>query len=169
MALSVVDLYRDILPRTNCGDCGFSTCLAFASMVVSEKLPLANCPHIQEERVRECSKELEEQYAAGRWLKRDMARDALEWARQRASSMEIEDLPERLGGDLIQENGTTALELPYFNGFVIITKDQSRKKTDRNSPYGNRCFYTITWPKAAGDSRPEDGKVLLNFPTRFRK
>ncbi|MEZ4566398.1 MAG: (Fe-S)-binding protein [Desulfobacterales bacterium] len=36
IAPSVVDLYRDILPKTNCRDCGFSTCLAFASMVVSE-------------------------------------------------------------------------------------------------------------------------------------
>ena len=35
MALSVVDLYRQVLPRTNCGDCGYPTCMAFASMVVS--------------------------------------------------------------------------------------------------------------------------------------
>ena len=35
MALSVVDLYRDVLPKTNCGDCGFPTCLAFAGMVVT--------------------------------------------------------------------------------------------------------------------------------------
>ena len=46
MALSVVDLYAKILPRTNCRDCGFPTCIAFAGMVVSEKLPLKNCPHI---------------------------------------------------------------------------------------------------------------------------
>ena len=36
MALSVVDLYQEVLPRSNCGDCGFPTCLAFASMVVSK-------------------------------------------------------------------------------------------------------------------------------------
>ncbi len=38
MALSAIDLYRDILPKTNCRECGFLTCLAFASMVISEKL-----------------------------------------------------------------------------------------------------------------------------------
>jgi CO dehydrogenase/acetyl-CoA synthase gamma subunit (corrinoid Fe-S protein) len=27
MALSVVDLYRDILPQTNCGDCRYPTCM----------------------------------------------------------------------------------------------------------------------------------------------
>ncbi|MDY0222274.1 MAG: DUF3786 domain-containing protein [Desulfobacterium sp.] len=47
MALSVVGLYRDVLPKTNCRDCGFSTCLAFAGMVVSEKHPLKNCPHLE--------------------------------------------------------------------------------------------------------------------------
>lgn len=49
MALSVVDLYQKVLPRTNCGDCSFPTCLAFASMVVSEMHPLKNCPHLSDE------------------------------------------------------------------------------------------------------------------------
>lgn len=31
MALSVVDLYVKILPRTNCKDCGFPTCIAFSA------------------------------------------------------------------------------------------------------------------------------------------
>jgi len=35
MPLSVMDLVRDILPKTNCGDCGFATCLVFASIGVS--------------------------------------------------------------------------------------------------------------------------------------
>ena len=78
MALSVVDLYRDILPKTNCKDCGYPTCLAFASMVVSEKLPLENCPYLDPETLAKCTKELEAQYAEGKWLKRDMAQDALE-------------------------------------------------------------------------------------------
>ncbi len=32
MPLSVVDLYRDVLPQTNCGDCGYPTCMAFAGI-----------------------------------------------------------------------------------------------------------------------------------------
>ncbi|MFP4444933.1 MAG: (Fe-S)-binding protein [Desulfosudaceae bacterium] len=34
-----MDLFRDILPKTYCGDCGFSACLAFASMVASGQHP----------------------------------------------------------------------------------------------------------------------------------
>ena len=73
MALSVVDLYRDVLPKTNCGDCGFPTCLAFAGMVVSDQHPLENCPHLSRETVDECNRELDDQYAAGKWTKRDLA------------------------------------------------------------------------------------------------
>jgi Domain of unknown function (DUF3786)/Putative Fe-S cluster len=128
MALSVVDLYRDILPKTNCKDCGFPTCMAFASMVVSEKHPIKNCPHLTREVIEACEKELSEQYAAGKWLKRDMKEDALKWAKEKSASMNIENLPDRIGGKQIQKNGETALALPYFNDSIIITHDQIIKK-----------------------------------------
>ncbi len=100
MPLSVVDIYKQILPKTNCGDCGYPTCLAFAGMVVSEKLPLNNCPHIAREVLATAQAELNDQYAAGQWTKKDMAADALVWAKERAASMDIKDLPTRIGGEL---------------------------------------------------------------------
>ncbi len=123
MALSVVDLYRDILPKTNCSDCGFSTCLAFAGMVISEKHPINNCPHLDHSVIDHVQKELDEQYAAGKWLKRNMAKDALEWAKEKLSSTKIECLPSRIGGKLIHYKGYQTLELPYFTDSVLITND----------------------------------------------
>jgi len=122
MALSVVDLYRDVLPKTNCGDCGFPTCMAFASMVVAEQHPLGKCPHLTPEVIQRCNQELGEQYAAGKWTKRDLAEDALQWARQRSASMNLADLPERIGGILDRDNGP-ALKLPYFNSHILIGSD----------------------------------------------
>ncbi len=124
MPLSVIDLYRDILPKTNCKDCGFPTCMAFASMVVSEMHPIRNCPHLAPDVVAACEKELDAQYKTGKWLKRDMARDALQWAKEKSASMKIEDLPERIGGRLVEKNDQTGLELPYFNGHIIIFPDR---------------------------------------------
>lgn len=37
------------LPKTNCGDCGFPTCLAFAMQLANKKISLDKCPHISEE------------------------------------------------------------------------------------------------------------------------
>ncbi len=123
MALSVVDLYSKILPKTNCRECGYSTCLAFASMVVSEKFPLKNCPHISEDVLRKCEKELEAQYAEGKWLKRDLASDAFQWAKERSASMDILDLPVRIGGELLESGDDPVLRLPYFKGLILIRKD----------------------------------------------
>lgn len=134
MPLSVVDLYKNILPKTNCKDCGYLTCLAFASMVVSEKLPLNKCPHISSDTLAACQKELDAQYAAGKWTKRDMSQDALIWARERAASMNIPDLPERIGGELGKEGADDVLKLPYFTDFIFIRKD-GVSKSDR-SPLG---------------------------------
>ncbi len=121
MALSVVDLYKDVLPKTNCKDCGFPTCLAFASMVVSEKHPLANCPCLDQETLERCIPELEAQYAEGKWLKRDMAADALNWAKERVASMKLDDLPPRIGGILEERNGGEVLTLPFFDSAVFIS------------------------------------------------
>jgi acetyl-CoA decarbonylase/synthase complex subunit gamma len=38
-----------MLPKTNCGDCGQPTCLAFAMNIAAGKMELAACPHVSEE------------------------------------------------------------------------------------------------------------------------
>ena len=35
-----------LLPTTNCGECGFSTCMAFASMLSKQQAQPAKCPYI---------------------------------------------------------------------------------------------------------------------------
>jgi acetyl-CoA decarbonylase/synthase complex subunit gamma len=46
--LTGIEIYK-LLPRTNCGDCGFPTCMAFAMQVAAKKAPLDQCPHVSEE------------------------------------------------------------------------------------------------------------------------
>jgi len=38
-----------LLPKTNCGDCGQPTCLAFAMNIAAGKMELSACPHVSEE------------------------------------------------------------------------------------------------------------------------
>ena len=128
MPLSVMDLYKDVLPKTNCKDCGYPTCIAFAGKVVSEKLPLENCPHIDPEVLAKSKAILEEQWAQGKWLKKDPAQDALNWAKERASSMKLQDVAGRIGGTLKKEGGHTYVELPYFNTTVLISEDGIKLK-----------------------------------------
>ncbi len=48
MGLSGIEIFK-MLPRTNCGDCGVPTCLAFAMNLAGGKAELAACPHVSEE------------------------------------------------------------------------------------------------------------------------
>jgi acetyl-CoA decarbonylase/synthase, CODH/ACS complex subunit gamma len=45
MAFSGIEIFKQ-LPRTNCKECGFPTCLAFAMSLAQGKTELAKCPHV---------------------------------------------------------------------------------------------------------------------------
>jgi acetyl-CoA decarbonylase/synthase complex subunit gamma len=48
MALTGLDIYKQ-LPKTNCKDCGFPTCLAFAMKMAAKQVSLDKCPHVSDE------------------------------------------------------------------------------------------------------------------------
>ena len=48
MALSGIQIYK-LLPQTNCKDCGFPTCLAFAMKLAAKQVELSLCPHVSDE------------------------------------------------------------------------------------------------------------------------
>jgi acetyl-CoA decarbonylase/synthase complex subunit gamma len=48
MALSGLEIYK-LLPQTNCKDCNYPTCLAFAMKLAAKQATLDDCPHVSEE------------------------------------------------------------------------------------------------------------------------
>ncbi len=48
MALTGIQIFK-LLPKTNCGECGVPTCLAFAMNLAAGKAELASCPYVSEE------------------------------------------------------------------------------------------------------------------------
>ena len=54
MALTGMAIYK-MLPKTNCGDCKFPTCMAFAMQVASKQKALTDCPHLSEQAKAEAS------------------------------------------------------------------------------------------------------------------
>jgi acetyl-CoA decarbonylase/synthase complex subunit gamma len=48
MALTGIEIFK-LLPKTNCKECGFPTCLAFAMALASGKAELDACPYVSEE------------------------------------------------------------------------------------------------------------------------
>ncbi len=48
MALSGLDIYK-LLPKTNCRECGFVTCLAFAMQLAKKAVSIDKCPYLSKE------------------------------------------------------------------------------------------------------------------------
>jgi acetyl-CoA decarbonylase/synthase complex subunit gamma len=48
MALTGIQIYK-LLPQTNCKECGFPTCLAFAMKLAAKQVELAACPYVTPE------------------------------------------------------------------------------------------------------------------------
>jgi acetyl-CoA decarbonylase/synthase complex subunit gamma len=48
MALSGLQIYK-LLPQTNCKECGFPTCLAFAMKLAQKGTELDKCPYVSDE------------------------------------------------------------------------------------------------------------------------
>ncbi len=48
MGLTGIQILQ-MLPKTNCKECGFPTCLAFAMKVAAGQADIATCPHVSEE------------------------------------------------------------------------------------------------------------------------
>ena len=48
MPLTGIEIFK-LLPRTNCGECGVPTCLAFAMSLAAGKAELSACPYLSEE------------------------------------------------------------------------------------------------------------------------
>ncbi len=169
MALSVVDLYKKVLPKTNCKDCGFLTCLAFAGMVVSQKHPLKNCPHIHPDILKPAENELEAQYKAGKWLKKDMAAEALQWARQNAGSIAFKDICPGIGGTLIVHDGIEQIKLFCFNKDILITRDNVRDTAGNELTRNEQTFVYIHLARG-GTSLPSGRvKSFKEFPNTVSK
>ncbi len=48
MPLTALDIYK-VLPKTNCGECGVPTCLAFAMQLATKKSAIDECPYATDE------------------------------------------------------------------------------------------------------------------------
>ncbi len=175
MALSVVDLYAKILPKTNCKDCGFPTCIAFAGMVVSEKLPLKNCPHIAPELLASAQAELNEQYKEGKWLKKDMAAEALGVAKERAKSIDLKEMAQRTGG-LFQDGKTPSplkgqphINLPYFNSNLLVSQEKISDAQGNDLSRNEQTFVYIHLASGGTSSPNGNMKSLKEFPNTVSK
>lgn len=124
MAHTVLDLLKT-LPRTNCGDCGQVTCMAFATRVIKEGEDLAKCPHLSPAAL-ELAGAISSQQEQGVGRRRESLAISLEVMQGKIAPLDFRDLAAGLGAAYGEEEGRPYLSFSYFGQTLRVFKDEVR-------------------------------------------
>mgnify|MGYP005849779029 CR=1 FL=1 len=131
------------LPRTNCGECGQATCLAFATRVIKEGEELGRCPYLTDA-AKAMAGEIESQQAAGLGRRRESIAIALEALQEKVAPLDLASVADGLGARYGEDNGRPFLTLTYFGHNLQVFKDQ------------------VCYPEGV-ESNPWDAILLYNY------
>ncbi|MEM2093135.1 MAG: acetyl-CoA decarbonylase/synthase complex subunit gamma [Candidatus Bathyarchaeia archaeon] len=106
--LSPIDVYK-LLPKTNCKECGFDNCMAFATKLVNREVPIENCKPL-----------LKKEYTSAYKQLKDMLKPAVKEIIIGAGERAV-----KIGGKLVMYRH----ELTYFNP-TSISIDITDEMTD---------------------------------------
>lgn len=120
--LTPIHLFK-LTPKTNCGDCGLLTCLAFATQAIVGQADLDGCPYLDQEALKPFRVQLVEQHQAGIGVRREGFEKALEYLRGRLRECDFQGIAASIGATYLSRNGEPILELEYFGQKIIATRD----------------------------------------------
>jgi len=121
--VSAIELYK-ATPKTNCKECGFATCLAFATCVIVEKKPLETCPYLTEEVLEALGNRIHEQQSEGVYVKRDLYKITADHIRERIESHDFSAIAEGLGAQYVAKEDQPHLRLSYLNRDCLMSKQE---------------------------------------------
>lgn len=120
--MSVLDVFK-VLPQTNCGECGQSTCLAFATQVIKEGEDLEKCPYLPAESGPAVAA-VKVQQGQGIGRRRETIAIALEAVQEKVALLNFAALAPGLGAAYGEEDGKPYLGFPFFGQPLKVFKDQ---------------------------------------------
>ncbi len=125
MALTILQLVK-YLPMTNCGDCGYATCMAFASHVVKKKESLWLCPHLSPEVFKGLNREIQAQQAKNLQVAPDRFKTAKEFVTGKIKDLDFKELAPYLGGEVETRDGQEVMILPYLGRRYAVSKEEAQ-------------------------------------------
>jgi hypothetical protein len=139
--LNPMHLYK-LTPRTNCGECGFAACLAFATQVIVGQADIDSCPYLDPEAVRPLREKLAVQHQAGIGVKREGFEKALQFLRGEIQKWDLRAIATSLGATWMEANGKPALKLEYLEKEVLVTTEDITVLTGEElNPYEKILLY----------------------------
>ncbi len=123
MALQILELLK-MLPRTNCGDCGYLTCMAFATHVLREGVAPAVCPHFDPPKLARVEAILKEQEEGGVTAFPEHFVSAKKHVISKIQEYDLKELAPFLGADVVQQQDRDALVIPLLGRRYAVSKDE---------------------------------------------
>ena len=164
MAITVMEVLKN-LPRTNCGDCGQPTCLAFATHVIKEGEDLDKCPHLTGAGAG-IGEKVRAQQEAGVGRRRESVAISLEVLQEKVAPLDFVALAEGLGATYGEEAGRPYLSLTYFGHPLQVFKDEVRYPPGAPAdPWTPSCCIITSPPRARSRWRA-GGSPITACPTR---
>jgi len=118
--LTPLHLYK-LTPGTNCGQCGFPSCLAFSTQVIVGRGNLGACPYLEPEALAPFHAQLAAQHLAGIGVRRESFEKTFEFLRGEVGKWDFRNIAGSLGADFEEAAGAASLTLLYFGKKVHIT------------------------------------------------
>jgi hypothetical protein len=147
------------LPRTNCGDCGQSTCLAFATQVIKEGEDLARCPHLGAA-AQALAGDIQSQQEKGQGRRRESLAIALEALQEKVAPLDLAALAAGLGALYGEEQGRPYVDLDYFGHLLRVFKDEVRYPAGTAAnPWDAILLYNYL----ASQGRDQDAGTWITF------
>ena len=124
MPLTILQLVK-FLPMTNCGACGYVTCMAFASHVVKKKESLRLCPYLPPDVFNDLNRELQAQQEKNLHVAPDRFKTAKEFVTGKIRDYDFAELAPYLGGEYIKRDGKEAMVLSYLGRRYAVSKEEA--------------------------------------------
>jgi len=112
---TAVEIYK-YLPRTNCGQCGTTSCFGFAAKLATSQAKLDDCPNMTAAS-REALREVEREQTAPRGTVFEQTLAALQ---PKVAALDFARVAESVGAVL---RGKDCLEILFLNGNYTVTKE----------------------------------------------
>ena len=97
-----IEIYK-LLPKSNCGQCRVSTCLAFAAAVIKEEKRLSECPHLDRNTLSQFEGKIQRQVNL-----ETIQEDALKDLKEKIEKIDLASRAERIGA--MFNNGSLLLK-----------------------------------------------------------
>lgn len=121
-----LELYK-VTPRTNCGECGQNTCLAFATLAVAGQQDVDACPHLDRQQIQALRDRLNEQLRSGIGVSREGFDKTMEFLYEEVEKCDFRLVAHCLGAEFDERAGQSILILPYFSDLVLVTASDIKK------------------------------------------